>query len=61
MVARGEKGWGLSKKGEGIRSTNWQSQNSHRDIKYSIENIVNDTVITVWCHVGTGTTGGNTV
>ena len=32
----------------GLRSTNWQLQNSHGDVKYSIENIVSNVVITVW-------------
>ena len=31
---------------EGLRSTNWQLQNSHRDVKYSIGNIANDIFIT---------------
>ena len=42
---------GLREKGDGIRSTNWQLQNSHRDIKYSIRNIVNNTEI---CMVSDG-------
>ena len=29
-----------------LRSTNWQLQNSPGDVKYSIENIVNNNVIT---------------
>ena len=35
-----------------VRSTNWLLQNSHRDIKYSIGNIVNNIVITM-CQMGT--------
>ena len=35
------------KKVKGI-STNWQLQNSHRDVKYSIGNIVNNIVITIY-------------
>ena len=35
------------KKVKGLRSTSWQLQNSHRDIKYSIGNIVNNIVITM--------------
>ena len=31
---------------KGLRSTNWQLQNSHRDVKYSIGNIVDNIVIT---------------
>ena len=33
------------KKVKGLRSTNWQLQNSHGDVKYSIGNIVSNTVI----------------
>ena len=36
---------GLGGKGEEIRSTNGQLQNSHEDVKYSIGNIVNNIVI----------------
>ena len=43
MVARWEGCWGI---GEGVKSTNWQLQNSHRHVKYSIGNIVSNTVIT---------------
>ena len=39
--------WGWVKKGKACRNTNWQLQNSHGDVKYSIENIVNNIVITV--------------
>ena len=39
---------GLGGKGEEIRSTNGQLQNSHEDVKYSIGNIVNHIVITVY-------------
>ena len=35
------------KKGKGLRSTNWQLQNSHGDIKYSLGNIVNTIVMTI--------------
>ena len=48
----------MGKKVRGLRSTNWQLQNSHGDVKYSIGNIVNSIVITVWCQVGTGNIGG---
>ena len=33
------------KKAKGLRSTNWQLQNSHGDVKYSTGNIVNDTLM----------------
>ena len=36
------------KKVKGLKSTNWQLQNSHRDVKYSIGNIANNIVITVY-------------
>ena len=48
MVAREEgglKGW--VQKVKGLRITDWQSQNSHGDVKYSRENIVTNTVTTV--------------
>ena len=32
---------------KGLRSTNWQLQKNHRDVKYSIGNIVNTVVITM--------------
>ena len=38
---------GWVEKMKGLRSTNWQLQNSHGDVKYSIGNIVNNIVITV--------------
>ena len=50
MVARWEGHWGGGwvKKVKGLRRTNWQLQNSHRDGKYSIGNIVNNIVITMY-------------
>ena len=36
---------GWEKKKKGLRSTDWQSQNGHGDVKYSTGNIVNNTVI----------------
>ena len=33
---------------KGLRNTNWQLQNSHEDVKYSIGNIVNNVVITMY-------------
>ena len=35
------------KKVNELRSTNWQLQNSHRDVKYSTGNMVNNIVITM--------------
>ena len=60
MVARGEGGWeGWLKMVKGLRSPDWQLQNSCVDLKYSIENVVNNNGIKyVWCPVGTGNTGG---
>ena len=43
---RGIKGMG--EKCKGLRSTSWQLQNSHRDVKYSTRNVVNNTVITMY-------------
>ena len=33
---------------KGLRSTNLESQNCHGDVKYSIRNIVDDNVITIY-------------
>ena len=41
---RGLGGW--VKNVKGLRSTNWQSQNSHADVKSSRGNVVNGIVIT---------------
>ena len=35
------------KKVKGLRSTSWQLQKSHRDVKYSTGNIVSNIVITI--------------
>lgn len=35
------------KKGEGTKQDNWQLQNSHGDVKYSMGNIVDDVVRTM--------------
>ena len=35
------------KKVEEVRSTDWQLQNSHEDVKYSVGNTVNNIVITM--------------
>ena len=36
------------KKVKGLRSINWQLQNSHTDVKYSIGNIVNAILISMY-------------
>lgn len=41
MVAR-LKGAGMGEKGKRLRSTSWQLQNSHEDVKYGIGNIVSN-------------------
>lgn len=41
-------GLGGEKKVKGLRGTNWQLQNSHEDIKFSLRNIVNNIVITTY-------------
>ena len=46
------------RKVKGLRSINRFLQNSHGDVKYSIGNIVNSIVITVWCQVGPGNIRG---
>ena len=53
MVARWEGGWGdWVKKVKGLRSTNWQLQNSLGDVKDSIRDVVNTILITAWCQMG---------
>ena len=48
MVARlGRELGDWIKKVKELRSTNWQLQNSHTDIKYNIENIVHNIVTTM--------------
>ena len=52
MVARVGEGWGnWVKKVKGLRSTNWQLQNSHGNTKYSIGNTVNNSVMTTCGYV----------
>ena len=53
--AGGDRVIGLGERGKGLKSAHLRLQNSHRDVKYSIGNIINKTVITgyVWCQVGT--------
>lgn len=46
----GSGGW--AKKAMGLRSTNGQLQNSHRDVEYSLGDIVNNIVVTVACQMG---------
>ena len=38
---------GWVKEVKGRRSTDWQSQNSHRDVKYSVVNLASNTVTTM--------------
>ena len=38
---------GLDEKGEGLRSTNWLLQNSHKDVRYSTGSTVSNIVITM--------------
>lgn len=58
MVARGVGCWGWVRKAKGLRSTGAQLQNSPGDVKNSIGNTINNTVIIVWCQVGTGNIRG---
>ena len=46
ITARWEGFGRLGETGAGIRGTNWQLQNSHEDVRYSIGNVVNNIVIT---------------
>ena len=49
MVARRERGrGGWMKKVSGLTSANWQSENSHGNVKYSIRNTVNNIGITMY-------------
>ena len=48
-VARWElSGWDGCEKGKGIKSTNWLLRNSPGDVKYSMGNVVNNIVITMY-------------
>ena len=38
----------LGEKVKGLSSTDWQLHSSHRDVKYSTENAVNSTLITMY-------------
>ena len=44
---------------KGLRSTDWQLQSSHEDVKYSIGNIFNNIIMTMYSQVGTGNIGKN--
>ena len=46
MITRREGFRGWVKKGKGLRSPKWQSQNSHKDVNSLIGNVVNTIVIT---------------
>ena len=45
---RGRRLGGCVGKVKGLRSTNWQLQNSHGDVKYSVGYIVNNIVMTTY-------------
>ena len=47
QLSEGEQLGRRVEKGKGLRSINWELQNSHRDVKYSIGNVVNNIVITM--------------
>ena len=47
------------KKVKGLRSTDWQLQNSRGDAKYSTGSTVNNSVIAIWCQLGTGNIRGH--
>ena len=46
QMKRRLEGW--VKRAKGLRSTNWYSQNSHGDVKYSTRNIGNNIVINTY-------------
>ena len=54
MVATWKRSWKLGEKVKGLIRTSWQLQTSHRNVKYSIRNIINNIVITMH-----GISGGN--
>ena len=37
----------MGERGKGLRSTDWQLQNSHRDVRYSTGGVVTNSVITM--------------
>ena len=48
MAARGRGVGEMGEKMKRLRTINWQLRNSHRDIKYSIGNIVSNIAITMY-------------
>ena len=48
IVARWEGVWGMGEKVERIKKYNWWLQNSNGDIKYSMGNIINISLITMY-------------
>ena len=49
MITRWEGGFGgWVKKGKGLKSTNWLLQHSYGDVKYSISNVVNNILVTMY-------------
>ena len=48
MVVRGKASWGVDEKVKRLRSTDQLLQNIHGDTKYSIGNIVNNVIITMY-------------
>ena len=48
QLSEGEQLGRWVEKGKGLRSINWELQNSHRDVKYSMGNIVNNILITIY-------------
>ena len=47
---RGLGGW--MKKVKGLKSTDWELQNGHGDVKYNIESTVNNILIITKCQTG---------
>ena len=47
MAARGEEHWGLAEKGDGMEKRGLVVTNYYRDVKCSIGDVVNHTVVTV--------------
>ena len=38
----------MGAKGKGLRSTKWRLRNSHRDVKHSVGNVVDNIVVTTY-------------
>ena len=51
-VTRWEGSWEVDEKLKELRSTRWQLRNYRGDLKYSIGNTINNSLITVWCQRG---------